>query len=138
MNALESFWEQVDAARKNGDDTELIFRRYFRAKSKEPKQRLRKMPTYNFGPRREFTELRPRHLTMIEELGVRDHYDRKETHAWLMDNYYRLFGPLRRSKTKELPSDQWRKDSMIHRLLNLIELRREEIAANVWPNRLPE
>jgi hypothetical protein len=73
---------------------------------------------------------------MIEELGVRDHYDRK--HAWLMDNYYRLFGPLRRSKAKEVPSDQWRKDSMIHRLLNLIELRREEIAANVWPNELPD
>ena len=35
-----------------------------------------------------------------------------------------------------MPSDRFRKQLMIHRLLDLIQLRRKEIAANVLPGGL--
>jgi hypothetical protein len=87
------------------------------------------MPTFNFGPREELTELRPRHLLMVEEHGFEEHgYDRDYLREYFTVNSYRLFGPLRKSKALEMPSDQFRKELMITGLLNLIEMRREEYA----------
>ncbi len=86
------------------------------------------MPHFNFGPRESLTELRPRHLHMVEEFGFRREYDRDALREYFTVNWYRLFGPLRKSKALEVPSDQFRKELMIHQLLDLIELRREEYA----------
>jgi hypothetical protein len=94
------------------------------------------MPSFNFGKRDSLMELRPRHLTQVEEIGVREHYVRSAMQDYMEANYDRLFGPLRRPKSRETPIDAFRKRLMIFRLLDLIELRREEIAANVLPGRL--
>jgi hypothetical protein len=84
------------------------------------------MPTINFGPRETFDELRPRHLSFVEEFGFPREYDRDAVREYFLTNWYRLFGALRRSKALEVPSDQLRKEVMIARLLSLIELRRQE------------
>jgi hypothetical protein len=135
MSGLEIFWQQIDMARINGADTDVIFRRFSRARSKQPKQPV-EMPTFNFGPRQTFTELRPRHLTLVEEYGVADTYNRDELREHFLTNWNRLFGALRKSKAHEVPSDDLRKSFMISDLLDLIELRREEVAANVLPGGL--
>ena len=84
------------------------------------------MPTFNFGRRRSLTELRPRHLLMVEEYGHRLDYDRDELGRYFLSNWNRLFGTIRRSKALEVKSDQLRKEMMVSRLLNLIEDRRAE------------
>jgi hypothetical protein len=78
------------------------------------------------GPRKSLTELRPRHLHMVEEYGIVETYDRDALGKDFLTNWHRLFGPLRKSKAREVPSDQLRKRSMIERLLTLIEGRRAE------------
>ena len=79
------------------------------------------MPSFNFGSRKELTELRPRHLCMVEEHGFEeDGYDRDALGEYFLANWSRLFGPLRKSKALEVPSDQLRKELMISRLLNPI------------------
>jgi hypothetical protein len=84
------------------------------------------MPAFNFGPRESLSELRPRHLTLVEEYGFRREYDRDAVREYFMTDWYRLFGALRKSKALEVPSDQLRKEVMVSRLLSLIELRRQE------------
>ena len=125
--ALEIFWEQIDMARKTGDDTELILRRFSRARASEPKPRP-KMHTFNFGGRKHFMELRPRHLHMVEEYGFGPDYDRDELRTYFLTNWNRLFGTIRKSKAMEVPSDQLRKELMVEQLLELIEMRRAEYA----------
>jgi hypothetical protein len=73
-------------------------------------------------------ELRPRHLLMVEEYGVAETYNRDELGQYFLTNWNRLFGTLRRSKALEVPSDQLRKEIMISRLLDLIEMRGAEYA----------
>jgi hypothetical protein len=85
------------------------------------------MPPFNNAPRESMMELRPRHLLMVEEHGHQKHgYNRKALGDYFLQNYNRLFGTIRKSKAREVPSDQFRKELIIHRLLDLIELRREE------------
>jgi hypothetical protein len=88
MTALEIFWQQIDFARKNGDDTGMIFRRFSRARSKEPKQRP-VMETFNW-PRKHFMQLRDRHLHMVEEYGFRPEYNRDELRKYFLTNWSRL------------------------------------------------
>jgi hypothetical protein len=133
---LEIFWQQIDIARKTGDDTDLIFRRYIKAKALEPKQRP-KMPAFH-TPRQSLIQLNNRHLDVIRDYGCEDTYDRGEVEAYFIANYNKLFGSIRRSKAKEVPSDELREGLLVTQLLNLIELRREENAAGAWPNELPE
>jgi hypothetical protein len=83
------------------------------------------MPAFDLGPRKAQTELRPRHLHMVEEYGFRSDYDRDALGEYFLANWYRLFGPLRESKALEVPSDQIRKELMVSRLLDLIEMRAE-------------
>ena len=135
MTALEIFWHQVDLARQTGDDTDLIFRRYIRAKAFEPKKRP-KMPAFH-TPRTHLMQLNNRHLDVIRDYGCEDIYDRREVETYFMANYNKLFGSIR-SKAKEVPSDEIRRSLLVTQLLNLIELRREENAAGAWPNELPE
>jgi hypothetical protein len=92
------------------------------------------MPSFNNGRRQSLTELRPRHLVMVEEFGwsPRDGNQRAltsdELRDYFLSNYNRLFGCLRKSKALEMPSDQLRKEIMIERLIGLIEMRRAEYA----------
>lgn len=92
-----------------------------------PRQRPQ-MPTFDWGPRKALTELRPRHLHMVEEYGLRRDYDRDALSEYFLANWNRLFGTLRKSKAREVPSDQFRKGLMVSRLLDLIEMRRAEYA----------
>jgi hypothetical protein len=59
--------------------------------------------------RTSLTELRYRHLEKIDRIARRADYDREEYQEYLVENYDRLFGALRGSKAKEVPSDQFRK-----------------------------
>jgi hypothetical protein len=95
----------------------------------KPERRHAPMQTFKFGPRRSLCELRPRHLVWVEEIGVAESYDRSEMHDYLMEHYDRLFGPLRRPKSKAVASDSLRKSWMISNLLDLAETRRDEYAA---------
>jgi hypothetical protein len=65
----------------------------------------------------------------MEECGFRHEYDRDALREYFLAHWNRLFGPLRRSKAREVPSDQLRKELMVSRLLDLIEMRRAEYAA---------
>jgi hypothetical protein len=86
------------------------------------------MPSFDWGPRKTLTDLRPRHLHMVEEYGFRRDYDRDALGDYFLANWCRLFGALRKSKALEVPSDQIRKRLMVSRLLDLIEMRRAEYA----------
>jgi hypothetical protein len=72
-------------------------------------------------------QLRPRHLDKIEILAKRRHYHRADQHDFMLQNYDRLFGPLRVPKIKEVPSDELRKSLMLSALLDRVEARREEM-----------
>ena len=48
-------------------------------------------------------------------------YDRSSDHDFLLENYDRLFGPLRWPKAKEVPADQFRKERMVSALLTRVE-----------------
>ncbi len=74
-------------------------------------------------------ELRPRHLLFVEELGVAENFDRDAVREWMLANYNFLFGAIRYRKADEVPSDSLRKLIMITRLLNMVETRRDEYAA---------
>jgi hypothetical protein len=128
MISIEQLFTQIGIARQHGDEAAaLVLRRFIRGRSTLPRPRP-VMPTFNFGPRKEFTELRPRHLLMVEEYGIAETYNRDELGRYFLTNWNRLFGTLRRSKAMEVPSDQLRKEMMISRLLDLIEMRRAEYA----------
>jgi hypothetical protein len=131
ISELDIFYGQLDDAISRNDEEagRMALRRFVRARSKQIKPRP-KMPTFNFGGRKEFTELRPRHLLMVEEhgFGPDTEYNRDELRAYFLENWNRLFGTLRKSKAKEVPSDQIRKEIMVTRLLELIEMRRAEYA----------
>jgi hypothetical protein len=130
MMSIEQLFTQIDIARQHGGDESaaLVLRRFIRGRSHLPRPRP-VMPTFNFGPRKEFTELRPRHLHVVEEYGIAETYNRNELGQYFVTNWNRLFGTLRRSEAMEVPSDLGRKERMISRLLNLIEMRRDEYSA---------
>jgi hypothetical protein len=106
----------------------VIFARLKAEPAKLPPRPLPTMPLFNNGKRKEFTELRPRHLHMVEEYGFKEHgYDRAATRDYFLENYDKLFGRLRR-KGQEVPNDEFRKYLIVFELLNLIDGRRAEYA----------
>jgi hypothetical protein len=64
----------------------------------------------------------------MEEYGFRREYDRDALREYFLAHCNRLFGPSRKSKAHEVPSDQFRKELMVSRLLDLIEGRRADYA----------
>jgi hypothetical protein len=105
-----------------------IFQRLRAEREKLPPRPLPTMPLFNNGKRKEFTELRPKHLHMVEEYGFEEHgYDRSATREYFVENYDKLFGRLRR-KGQEVPSDDFRKYLMVFELMLLIDGRRAEYA----------
>jgi hypothetical protein len=118
MKSLEQLFSQMDTALQSGDDeaATLVLRRFIRLRSKLPRPRPTMEP-FNFGRRTSLTELRPRHLLMVEEWGISDRYNRDELWDYFLANWNRLFGTLRRSKALEVPSDLGREERMISRLL---------------------
>jgi hypothetical protein len=128
VNKLE---QMVIAQDRDGlEGVQRLLHRWKVQRERRPKKEFPppKMPPFNFGPRTSLTELRPRHLLMVEEYGHQLEYDRDALRDYFLDNWYRLFGPLRKSKALEVPSDQFRKELMVSRLLDLIEMRRKEYA----------
>jgi hypothetical protein len=85
------------------------------------------MPPFD-RKRQSLMHLRPRHLVMVEEYGFRDDYDRNALAEYFKAHWNRLFGTLRKSKALEVLSDALRKEIMLHQLLDLIEMRRDEYA----------
>jgi hypothetical protein len=85
------------------------------------------MPAFD-PTRRSLMHLRPRHLLWVEELGIRGNYDRTAMQEYFCANYNSFFGPLRRPKAKEVPSDGLRKFIMVSGLLDLVDGRRAEYA----------
>jgi hypothetical protein len=85
------------------------------------------MPSMERGRRKSIMDLTIKHLLQVEENGFqKDGYDRNALGEYFLANYTRLFGPIRKSKAREVPSDQFRKERIVHRLLDLIEGRRQE------------
>jgi hypothetical protein len=94
------------------------------------------MPPYD-KVRREFTQLMPRHLDWVEKLATRPSrgegspgrpdYDRSAMHQHFCDHWNSFFGPLRGSKIKDVPSDEFRRWWMINNLLDLVDERRRQI-----------
>jgi hypothetical protein len=138
MTELEIFYGQLDDARSRNDDeaATMALRRFVRARSRQIKPRP-KMPPFN-SPRTHLIQLNNKHLDVIRDYGAADTFDRGEVGAYFITNYRKLFGSIRRSKAKEVPSDEFRRSLLVSQLLNLIELRREENAIGAWPNELPE
>jgi hypothetical protein len=138
MMSLQDLWAEDDELRKTLDP-QLAFKvavdRFIKSRQGQSKPRP-VMPAFR-GERKTFTQLRDRHLDWVETLGIRDNYNRSDMYDHMMAHYDSMFGPLRRPKSTAVPSDSLRKDFMIAEILNLIELRREEIAANVLPGCLP-
>jgi hypothetical protein len=127
---LDGLITQINAARyvRNDDNEALkILKAFSASRQSQPKQRPT-MPTFNFGSRTSLTELRPRHLLMVEEHGHQEHYDRDALRDYFLTNYHRMFGPLRKSKALEVPSDRLRKEMIVEQFLELIEMRRSEYA----------
>jgi len=85
-----------------------------------------KIPPRN-AKRTSLMQLRPRHLDKIEVLAKRRHYNPADQHDFMLQNYDRLFGALRRPKAKQVPSDELRKSLMLFGLLDLVQARRDEI-----------
>jgi len=85
-----------------------------------------KIPPRNAN-RTSLMALRPRHLAKVERIARRAKFDRAIMHEFLLENYDRLFGPLRWPKAKNVPSDKLRKSFMILSLLDLVQARRDEI-----------
>lgn len=76
--------------------------------SPPPVRRHHEMQTFNFGKRTSLMELRPGISSGLRR-SESEHYDRSEMHDYMMEHCDRLFGPLRRPKSKAVPSDFLRK-----------------------------
>jgi len=85
-----------------------------------------KIPPRN-AKRTSLMALRHRHLEKVDRIARRANFDRAIMHEFLLENYDRLFGPLRWPKAKNVPSDKLRKSFMILSLLDLVQARRDEI-----------
>jgi hypothetical protein len=124
MTALKEAIRQRIATSDPADPRLELFERALRAPSERKHPEM--LP---FTRKREsLMQLRPRHLVWVEELGIREHYDRAGMHEYMCAHYDALFGPLRRPKSEEVPSDRFRKSWMIGNLLDLVEARRAVIA----------
>jgi hypothetical protein len=93
----------------------------------KPERKHPEMPPFT-QKRESLMQLRPRHLVWVEELGIRETYDRSDMHEFMTTNYNLLFAPLRRPKSREVPMDAFRKSWMVSCLLDLVEGRRDEYA----------
>lgn len=82
-------------------------------------------------PRRELMELREKHYTLVMNLATRERQGRlvplEEYSDFLVENYNRLFGYLRGSKAKIVPSDKIREMIMVAKLMHVVRECREEI-----------
>jgi hypothetical protein len=122
MDLIE-FVDALIAAPSSESRLEIMARR-----KAEPRQ-WETMPSMERGRRKSIMDLTIKHLLQVEENGFqKDGYDRNALGEFFLANHDRLFGPIRKSKAREVPSDQFRKERIVHRLLDLIEGRRQEYA----------
>lgn len=144
MMSFEQLIDEMTSSRPYGDAALAVMKRYTAERAHLPKPR-REMPPYNYGPRKELTELTPKHLDWIEELVDRPScsnnpgrpsydpaLDRQFMEQHMLAHYGLLFGRFRKTKAHEVPSDTFRKQWMIGNLLDIVDQRRER-RANLQP-----
>ena len=127
MTAIEVINQLISTVDLASQQVELLQRVLTGLNSPKREKIKPEMPTFD-KRRREFHQLMPAHLLFVEEIGLWEYYNREETHAWMLTNYAELFPSLRRRKADAVPSDQGRRERMIDRLLDLVEVRRSEIS----------
>ena len=87
------------------------------------------MPVWD-NKRRTFMQLMPCHLEWVEELALRDNYNRSVMLDFFCERYHTYFPYLRGSKAKDVPADEFNRVLMVSRLLDLVDARRAEYAAD--------
>ena len=78
--------------------------------------------------RESLCQLRWRHLDSVDSLA-RGNSTRAELRETLCNNFEHFFGRLRRRRRDEVPSDKLRQNFMVFAILDLVEARRAELAA---------
>ena len=78
--------------------------------------------------RESLMELRWRHLDHVDSMA-RGNASRAELRKTLCNNFEHFFGPLRRRRTDEVPSDKLRQNFMVFAILDLVDERRAELLA---------
>jgi hypothetical protein len=76
--------------------------------------------------RQSLCELRWRHLQSVSTMA-RSNDSRADLFKVLRGNYEHFFGRLRRRRRDEVPSDELRKDFIVHNILDQVDARRAEI-----------
>jgi hypothetical protein len=127
----------TDNLRAANDQTEVwqVMKSFIAARAAQPKptpgyaqinvEFYEELDASKKAKRTSLTQLRHRHLDQIDRVARRPHYDRESYQEYWLENYDRLFGPLRRPRSKETPFDiSWRKPLMIGLLLDKVEERR--------------
>jgi hypothetical protein len=125
MTALKEAIKQLIATSDPADPRLEFLQRILNAP--KPEREHPEMPPFT-RKRESLMQLRPRHLEKVDRIARRAYYDRADMHEFLLQNYDRLFGILRRPRSKEVPMDAFRKSWMVDRLLDLVEARRDEYA----------
>jgi len=74
-------------------------------------------------------QLMPSHLEWVDELALREKYDRATMHDFFCERYHTYFLYLRGSKAKDVPADEFKRYLMVSRLLDLVDARRAEYEA---------
>jgi len=85
------------------------------------------MPVWD-NKRRSFMQLMPRHLEWVDELALRDNYNRSVMLDFFCERYHTYFPYLRGSKAKDTPADEFKRFLMVSRLLDRVDARRAEYA----------
>jgi hypothetical protein len=78
--------------------------------------------------RESLMELRWRHLDHVDSMA-RGNSSPAELRKTLRKNFEHFFGRLRKRRRDEVPSDELRKDWMVLQIVDLVEERRAELAA---------
>jgi hypothetical protein len=130
---LEDLADQFNAARNETERLQAL-KSFVTSRASRPKAPLDGMMTNTEfyaeldgsrkSKRESLMQLRYHHLEEIDRTAKRPDFDRSSYHEFMVKNYDSLFGPLRRPKAKEVPSDQFRKFWMVGMLLDRIEERR--------------
>jgi len=87
---------------------------------------MRNLYPHRTAKRDSLMELRWRHLDQVDSMARGDS-SLDELYATLLKNFEHFYGPLRKRKRDEVPSDATRRAIMIMQIVNLVEERRAEL-----------
>jgi hypothetical protein len=131
---LEELGEHFSAAHNEAARLQVL-RSFISSRASQPKAPIQNTLTNSEfyaeldrsrkAKRESLMQLRHRHLEKVDRIAKRSDYDRESYRKFMLENYNRLFGPLRRPKANEVPSDQFRKLWMVGMLLDRVQERRK-------------